>query len=179
MSIYNNNNKFVSYLIILASLFILFLFTKDKAQSIYEQLDLKGTYISSLNDNKAKLTELNNLKNKLVNSQEKIDKYNVVIKEDELIDYIYSSIDKTNGRGGMSTVTNITIWKSTETELWFKETLVNIALRVPSEEKMKQIINIFTSDTSKYHFFISSFNFPYWDDSGNYSLVLPLKILYK
>jgi hypothetical protein len=109
MSIYNNNNKFVSYLIILATLFILFLFTKDKVSSIQENLDLRDTYKTSLNESKTKLTELNNLKNKLANSQDKIDKYNVEIKEDELINYIYTSIEKTNGINGISTVKNVTI----------------------------------------------------------------------
>jgi hypothetical protein len=96
-----------------------------------------------------------------------------------LINYIYTSIEKTNGINGISTVKNVTIWESTDTELWFKETIVNVSLRVPNEDQLKQIVNIFTSEESKYQFFISNFNFPYWDEGGNFTVNLPLKILYK
>lgn len=179
MSIYNKNNKFVSYLMILISLFILVLFTSDKIKQIYQNIDLKDTYTINLNDKKTKLNELNKLKNSLANSKADLEKYNVTIKEDELIDYIYSSIEKTNNRNGVSIVKNVTISEPTETELWFKETSINVNLRVPSEDKLKEIINLFLSKNSKYHFYISSFSYPMWETQENFSVSLPLKILHK
>lgn len=178
MSIYNNNNKFVSYLIILASLFILVLFTKDKVQSINENLDLKETYTNTLKESKTKLTELNNLKNSLASSQENLDKYNVVINEDEMIDYIYSSIEKTNGRNGITTIKNVDISEPAETELWFKESLINLSLRIPNEEKLKQILDVFTSKDNRYNFIVTSFTFPYGSTEWNFSVTIPLKILH-
>lgn len=179
MSIYNKNNKFVSYLIILISLFILVLFTSDKIKEIYQNIDLKETHNISLNEKKAKLGELNNLKNSLANSKADIDKYIVTIKEDELIDYIYSSIEKTNNKNGVTLVKSVSISEAKETELWFNETLVSINLKVPNEEKLKEILDIFIWKKSKYNFFISSFSFPYWETEENFSVSIPLKILHK
>lgn len=179
MSIYNKNNKFVSYLIILISLFILVLFTSDKIKEIYQNIDLKETYTTSLNEKKAKLGELNTLKNSLSNSKADIDKYIVNIKEDEVIDYIYSSIEKTNNGNWVSIVKSVTISEPSETELWFKESLININLRVPNEDKLKEIIDTFISKNSKYNFYITSFSFPYGETQENFSVTIPLKILHK
>ncbi|MDP3380864.1 MAG: hypothetical protein Q8S84_05060 [bacterium] len=99
------------------SLFILVLFTSDKIKEIYENKDLKETYTLSLNDKKAKLTELNTLKNSLVNSKADLDKYNVIIKEDEIIDYIYSTIESKNDRNGTSSINSLNISEPIKTEL--------------------------------------------------------------
>jgi len=179
MSIYNNNNKFISYSIVLIWLFVVFLFTKGQVISIYENLDLIETHSNTLDEKNTRLWELNTLKNSLVNSQKLIDKYNIEIKEDEIIDFIYSSIERTNDINGVSTVKNITISDPVKTELWFNQSLINISLRLPNEERLKEIINIFISDTSKYKFYINSFNFPYWDNSWNFNVSLPLVILHK
>ncbi|MBT3727138.1 hypothetical protein HOG21_05700 [bacterium] len=49
MSINTKNNKFVSYLILLLSLFILILVTKDQITVMQENLDLKETANITLN----------------------------------------------------------------------------------------------------------------------------------
>jgi preprotein translocase subunit SecF len=98
MSVYKNNNKFVSYLIILITLFILVLVTKDKFGTLQEKLDLKETYTSTLEEKKKTLQQLNDKKMELDKSAQNIDKYMIEIKEDELIDYIYSYIEKINDK---------------------------------------------------------------------------------
>jgi hypothetical protein len=55
MSTYNKNNKFISYLILLFSLFILLLVTKDKVMQIQENIDLKETYNIELAQKKSRL----------------------------------------------------------------------------------------------------------------------------
>lgn len=179
MSINSKNNKFVSYLTILISLFILVLFTSDKIKQIYQNIDLKETYNISLEDKKTKLNELNTLKNSLTSSKADLDKFIVTIKEDEVIDYIYSSIEDTNDQTWVSIVKNVTISEPKETELWFNETLININMRVPNEEKLKKIIQLFLSKNSKYNFYITSFSYPYGESQENFSVSLPLKILHK
>ncbi|MDP2090084.1 MAG: hypothetical protein Q8K30_00675 [Candidatus Gracilibacteria bacterium] len=179
MSIYNKNNKFVSYIIILFSLFILVLFTSDKIKEIYENKDLKETYTLSLNDKKAKLTELNTLKNSLVNSKADLDKYNVIIKEDEIIDYIYSTIESKNDRNGTSSINSLNISEPIKTELGFNETLITINIRVANEAKLKEILDVFLGKKSKYLFYISSFSFPYGETQEKFSVTIPLKILHK
>ncbi len=189
MSVYNKNNKFVSYLIILISLFIVVLFTKDIVKSIYENIDLKDNYTIKLDEKKDKLSKLNDLQNKLINSKEDIAKYMLEIKEDEIIDYIYSSIEKINiekikweninTEKWITYVRAITISEPVDTELWFKETLINIDLKVPNEVKMKEVLDTFISKESKYNFFINSFSFPYGEKETDFTVSLPLRILHK
>jgi Tfp pilus assembly protein PilO len=117
MSVYNKNNKFVSYLIILVSLFVLVLVTKDQVMFMQENLDLRDMNNVELSEKKTKLSELNNLKAELVNTSENISKYNVSIKEDEIIDYIYSYIEETNNKDGIATVKSISISDAVDTEM--------------------------------------------------------------
>lgn len=180
MSVYNKNNKFISYLIVLITLFILVLFTKDEIMNIQENNDLNETYINELNLKNSKIEELNKLKKELSNTSEDIDKYKLEIKEDEIIDYLYSNIEDINDGSWVVLINNISIWEAIDTEIWFKETNINLNLRVPSEKKLKKVLDFLTSSDSKYNFFINSFTFPYGKDiNWKYSVFIPLKVLYK
>lgn len=183
MSLYKKNNKFVSYLIVLLSLFILIIFTKDKIGILQENLDLKETYNLELDESKTELQELNDLKLDLANSSKDIAKdiakYTVEIQEDEIIDYLYSYIEKTNNSDGLIIVKSLSIWDAVDTEIWFKETTINLNLRVPNENRLKSLLNFLTSSRSKYNFFITSFSFPYGGIEWNFNVSIPLKVLYK
>jgi len=179
MSVYNKNNKFISYLIILATFFIVVLFTKDQIIKIQENRDLRDTYNIELEAKKTQLSEINEKRTMLNNSSENIDKYILEIKEDEIIDYLYSYIEETNKRNWVSIIKNISISDPKDTELWFKETLITLDLLVPSEEKLKRTLEFLTSSKSKYNFFITSFTYPYWKIDWNFSVTIPLRVLYK
>lgn len=179
MSVYNKNNKFISYLIILSTFFIVVLFTKDEILMIQENRDLRDTYNIKLEDKKTQLTEINDKRLMLSKSSENIDKYDVNIKEDEIIDYFYSYIEEINKRNWVSIIKSISISNPKDTELWFRETTINLELLVPSEEKLKRILEFLTSPKSKYNFFISSFTYPYGEIKWNFNVTIPLKILYR
>lgn len=180
MSIYSGKNKFVSYLIILISLFILILFTKDQITKIQENNDLKETYTIDLDNKKTKLSELNELKSRISTwSGLDTSKYNVEIKEDEIIDFIYSYIEKNNGKDWIIFVKNISISEPQDTEIGFKETTINLNLRISNENKLKEILDFLVSSKSKYNFFISSFTYPYGKIDKSFNVSIPLKILHK
>ncbi|MCD5385327.1 hypothetical protein LRZ95_01520, partial [Candidatus Gracilibacteria bacterium] len=61
----------------------------------------------------------------------------------------------------------------------FKEIKINLNILVPSEEKLKRILDFLTSPKSKYNFFIDNFTYPYGEIKGNFKVTIPLKILYK
>lgn len=175
----SKNNKFISYLIVLMSLFVIVLFTKDIIFSIQENLDLKENYTLQLESKKVKLTSLNNLKNQLNNSSEDIDKYLVNITEDELIDYVYWYIEESNWKEWIIKVKSISITDEQDTEYGFKETTFNLNLVMPNEERLIDILDFLTSSNSKYNFFINSFNYPYGDIKEDFTVTIPLKILHK
>jgi hypothetical protein len=91
------------------TLFVLIIATKGNIIKLQQNLDLKGTTNFELNLKKDKLKNLNELKNKLESSSESIDKYLVELKEDELINYIYSYIEDTNSANGVIIVKSISI----------------------------------------------------------------------
>lgn len=179
MSVYNKDNKFISYIFVLISLFILVLFTKDQVMLIQENLDVREVNNIELTTKVDRLKELNDLKIALENSTENIDKYTAEIKEDEIIDYIYSYIEKTNWVNGITIVKSLSLSEPEDTEIWFKESNVVLNLMVANEDKLKEILNFLTSKESKYNFFITSFNYAYWNSNWNLSISIPLKILYK
>lgn len=179
MSVYKKNNKFISYIIILVALFILVLITKGQFEVLQEKLDVKETQTISLAEKRAKLDELNNKKVELSKSSEDIDKYTMEIKEDEIIDYIYSYVENINDKDGITIIKSISISDPEDTEMWFRETNITLNLSVPNEEKIKKILDFLTSSESKYKFFVSSFSFPYGKVEWGYNISVPLKVLNK
>jgi hypothetical protein len=101
------------------------------------------------------------------------------VKEDEIIDYLYSYIEETNRRNWITLIKNISISNPKKTEIWFNETDINLTLTIPNEKKLKTILLFLTSSKSKYNFFINSFNYPYGKNDWDFTVTLPLKLLYK
>jgi len=179
MSINTKNNKFISYLIILITFFILVLVTKNEILNLQEKSDLKESYKIELEGKKQKLTEINEKKMMLNKSSENIDKYQLSIKEDEIVDYLYSYIEETNRRNGVVLIKNISISNSKQTEIGFEQTDINLTLIIPNEEKLKTILLFLTSPKSKYNFFINSFNYPFGKINWNFTVTVPLRVLHK
>jgi hypothetical protein len=98
-------------------LFIVVLITKDQILVLQEKLDLKETYTQNLAEKRIKLNELNELKNELLSSDTNTRKYNVEIKENEIIDYIYSFIEDSNNQKGIVLIKSISISEPVETEM--------------------------------------------------------------
>lgn len=179
MYTYNKNNKFVSYLVFLLALFILVLFTNDIFSKIQENKDTRGQTKLELETKKNTLKQLNDLKVKMNNSNIDIEKYNVVISDSEIMNYIYSNIEKMSSTDWIIMINNILIWDTKETEIWFKETVININLKVPNEKKLKQVFDFLTSKDSKYNFILWSLSFPYWNLNTDFNINIPLRILHK
>jgi len=173
------NNKFISYFIMLITFFILILVTKGIIVNIQENNDLKDSYKIELDSKTEQLEKINKKKIMLNKSSENIDKYNIVVKEDEIIDYLYSYIEETNRRNWITLIKNISISNPKKTEIWFNETDINLTLTIPNEKKLKTILLFLTSSKSKYNFFINSFNYPYGKNDWDFTVTLPLKLLYK
>ncbi len=180
MSVYKKNNKFVSYLIILVALFILVLVTKNQYDILQWKLDSKETNNNILIEKETKLQWLKSLEQKLAKTSENIDKYIVEIKEDELIDYLFSNIERINKEEWVAAeIKSISISEPIDTEIWFKESNITLNISVPNEEISKKILDFLTWKESKYNFFVSSFSFPYGEKKEwGYNMSIPLKVLH-
>jgi len=180
MAFLDKNNKFVSYLIILLSLFIVVLVTRVQIMTLQENLDVKEIKTNELNDKKEQRDDLDRIKAKLKSDDSKVGKYLTAFNEDELIDYIYSYIESTlSTEGGITEVKNISFTEWEKNEIWFTESNIIIKLRVPNVEKMKNILDFLTDSESKYNFFVDSFTYPNVDTESSFNITIPLRVLYK
>lgn len=180
MPLLDNNNKFLWYIILLLSLFIIVLFTRTQVMNLQvnlEEVDLNESLLQEQREESLKIEEI---KNNLDEDNKEIDKYLIEVNEDEIIDYIYSEIEVENlNWNWLVEIRNISISEWLVNEMWFRESLVTLNLRVSSEEILLKVLDFFASDDSKYKFFIDSFSYPNMESESSFNTTLPLKIFYK
>ena len=183
MSPLDNNNKFFWYIVVLVGLFILVLFTRNEFMGLQVNLDEKYINEQSLIEQRDEVQRLTDIKNSLANWDDNydIEKYLINFSEDEIIDYIYSEIESDNIKytDWIVTIKNISISDWIVNEMWFKESLITLNLRVPSETRMYKVLDFFADEDSKYKFFIDSFSFPNMVSESSFNITLPLKVFYK
>ena len=179
MSIYKKDNKFISYLVILLSLFVLVLFTKTEVMNMQENFDAKDTVELELQAKTNELSELNEIEKKLKKDDSATKRYEVSITEDKLMNYFYGYIETIDSQVGSIGIKSISISEEKENELGFLETSVTLSLNVSNEAVLKQFLDFTVQESADYQFFIDSFFFPTDWREGGFSVNLPLKLYYK
>jgi len=76
------DNTFISYLIILASLFVLVLFTRGEYEKLQSNLDIRDSHLASVEEKKEELNRLNKIKASINDDDKEYVKYVTDIKED-------------------------------------------------------------------------------------------------
>ena len=183
MSVYEKNNKFVSYFIILIWLFILVLFSKDEFNIMQENIDTKDTYNEALKIKRDKIQSLNNIKNELKIKKweisKEVEKYSQIFTENELINYFYWYIETLDSKKNELTIKSINFSEWVKNELWFIESNINLNISVIDKNTMMNFLNFLTEDKSKYKFFINNFSYPNDGKEWWFSLAIPLKLFYR
>lgn len=188
-----NNKKMISYFLLIISVCVLFLFTKNMIFDVQANLEKKTQQEALVQEKTNELNRLSKLKN--VNSEE-VEKYVKEIKENEIIEYVYGLIETLNlsrelGRGSIS-VQNLTLTQPKQNEYGFLETDINLQIQVTSETKMKKLLDRLVAEDAPYKIFITSFAYETPDvttsesvsathgqQSEAFSVTIPLKIFYK
>lgn len=180
-NINNKNNKIYSYIIVLIWLFILVLFTKSAFDKIQISADEKRIEEAKLQTARDKVQKLNEIEVKLNEEADTISKYMENFSEDEMIDYIYNEIEKKNmgWEKWIVVVRSLSIKEAVVNELWFSEVNLTLNLRVPTIERMRDTLDFFTSEDSKYKFFIDSFSLPSTIAESWFNITIPLKVFFK
>lgn len=183
MSVHSKDNKFLSYLIILVSLFVLVFVTKDQFSDMQINLDTKQNYEMQRDAKKSKLQDLNVLREQLKQDtstwSQDIKRFSTFFKEDELINYIYSYVEESNSEDSIVVINDVSLAEAKKNELGFEEIDLNIGLRVSSELAMINFLNFLLSENSKYSFFINNFSYPNDDREWSFNVSIPLKVFYK
>lgn len=179
MSIELKNNRFLSYLILLLTLFILVLFTKDQIMSMQSHLDTKETLNLELQEVRDQQDDLQKIAQEVEQKDSVTKRYLTKFSENEIIDYFYSYSDQINSGSGVLLINNIDISDETENQLWFLEVTVNMNVQVSDENVMKAFLDYLIAEDAKYRFFIDNYYYPLDGRKGNFNMQLPLKIFYR
>lgn len=181
-----NKNVFW-YLFIVIWLFIILLFTWPEIKNWQALKAEKKELIEKENYINSEYEKYSKIKNEILNWGEKteeIAKYTKEVKEDEVLTFIYSNIEKINATLTTQKISikNLTISKPQINQMWLKESNINLSLEVPSEAKLKEILKFLTNN-EEYKFFITSLNYTTENSGGlnwtGFSIQIPLKVFYK
>lgn len=179
MGVIKKDNKFVSYLIILLALFILILVTLNQYKVLQENLDNNYNIKTKIDEKTEIINKNDEIRSKIKEDISYTEKYLVDIKENEIIDYIYSYIEKSDSPDSRINIKSIDITEWKKNELWFLESNIKLSLQVSNEKTLKRLLDFFTSKDSKYNFFITNFNYPNDWREWSFNVEIPLKIFYK
>lgn len=192
-----NNTKFLWTVLIFLSLFIILLFTKEQIYSWQSLSEEKWNLIKKEQELSVTNWELTDISKKLNKESadfdgaeySKIQKFSKGLKEDEIVNFIYSKIWQLNWQIPVKRVEikslKISAWQ--ENLMKFLESNISLDLKVSSKEKLKEVLNLL-NDNEEYRFFVTSLNF---EDRTSENLVtsenwnewievsIPLKIFYK
>lgn len=168
-----------SYVFILLSVFILFVFTKDFYFSVVETKEQSKTLESQIaqkNEEYKKLTQiktdLNNPKSKTLN----INKFLVKFSEDELLEYFYTYANQNIAKVKIDNLT-FSEWKLNE--FGINEGQIELSATFTTEQDMIDMIQ-FLLKSEKYNLYIHEFNYQFGSDfTAPIKVSIPLKILYR
>lgn len=175
----NNQNKLVSYFLILLSIFLLLFFVKDSYFKLQENLDSLSIKNTGNNDKKETLAELNSIKQKpwLENV---VKKYIHNFDENEILDYFYAYVNKNKFGSWYSMINSINLEKWSKNEYGFNEWKINLSVVFSDEIELFKMLNFITWKTSIYSFFIDNFTFPNEPNSETWFQVnIPIRVFYK
>jgi len=170
------NQKTISYLLIIISVFLLLFVITDQYNKMQEKLDNRASLVNQLKTKQKDFLALNSLKKSLSKNKGVIEKYTKNFTEDEMIKYIYDyTIDPSKGK---IVIKNMDFSKWVKNELWFIESDINLSIRVENEQAMLNFIDFLTKKDSTYTFFINNFSYPYDNREGSFDVNIPLKLFY-
>lgn len=168
-----------NYLLLLGTILMLFVFTKDfyfeyvetKAQS----QTLQQT-ITQKNEEYDKLTkiksEINSPKNKDLN----LKKFLIKFSEDELLDYFYSY---SNDNFAKVKIDSLNFSQGNLNEFGLTQGQIDLVATFTSEADMMEMIDVLLK-SEKYNLYIHDFSYQFGSDfTGPIKVSIPLKVLYK
>lgn len=174
---------FLSYVCVLAWLFLVSLVTVPLYQKLIVERELKTMKQAELQRETERLAELQNIRNQMQEAwdaiSEKITVLSKEFSEIEIFQYLHNYTRTLSGTRDMIVLREIWFSEAQESDIWFQKTMINISLVVSSEEALFNFMQYLTQDGNEYKFFIPSFTYPLWEAQGNFSVQLPLVLYHR
>lgn len=173
----NAKNTLIANVLIIISLFVLLLFTKDYYFNLQNNLEQKENLEIELEEKTNELKKFEEIKSKIENSDDLgIDKYDRDFREDELIDYLYGLAEDEENDSGLKIISvNFDAWELNQE--WFMEWEINLNLDVDNEESLMNLVGTLIS-SEEYKFFVLNLDYPF-NSEEDFKVTLPLKVYYK
>lgn len=168
-----------NYLLLLGTLLMLFVFTKD---FYFEYVETKAQSqaleqsIATKNEEYDKLTKIKSEINSPKNKDLHLKKFLITFSEDELLDYFYSYANSNFTKVKIDSL-NFSEWNLNEFGL--KEWKIDLVATFSSEADMMEMINVLLK-SEKYNLYVHDFSYQFGSDfTGPIKVSIPLKVLYK
>ena len=179
MSVELKNNTFLNYLFILASLFVIVLFTKWQIMNYFELQDVKYWLEQDIAELREEQDSLNKIAVEVEKEWDETQRYNITITEDKIIDYLYTYAQTISNDSGSVMITNISLSDEKENQFGFLERTINLDAQVSDVQTMKNLLDYLVAEDAKYRFFIDTFYYPNDNREGSFNVQVPLKIFYR
>ncbi len=176
-----NNNakyKFLTYLFLLLTVFVVFLFSKNLYTQITENTKQKQALTQQLEEKNAQYQEISKIKSDIDSwavQDIDFDKFLSNFSEDELVEYFYSYANNNPSKVQIQTI-GLSQWAYNE--FGFMEAKIDLWVTFSSEKDMLDMIT-FLQNSQKYNFFIHELNYSLGNTLSPISVNIPLKVLYK
>lgn len=179
MWVEKKDSHFLSYVILLVSLFILILFTRGQYTKLQSNLDTRDTHLATLQEKRDELVRLNDIKAIVTQEQWNYEKYMIEIDESEIIESLYSYVESLNSQEGIINMKNINFSQPKKNEFGFTQTDILIQAVVSNETTLIRFLDFLVDEKSDYPFFLDSFSYSNDGRKWPLSVTIPLKIFYK
>lgn len=176
----NNKSKYsvLTYLFLLLTIFVLFIFTKNVYYKIKENSSMVSTFKETLAQKQKEYDDLSKIKidiDSWKSGIEWLEKFLINFSEDELTKYFYDYANTNNSKLRINSIW-LTEWKLNE--YGFKEGNIDLSVTFATEQDMIDMLN-FLLNSDKYNFYIHNFEYPFGKIQWNFTVSIPLKVLYK
>lgn len=173
-----SKNSLITYFLLLLSILVLFLFTKNIYYSVKENSENLASLKEQISQKNQEYDNLSKIKLDIESWKSDVkdlNKYLVNFNEPEITNYLYSYANSNVWKLRIEAI-NLTEWKLNE--FWINEWKIDLEVSFATETDMINMVN-FLLNSETYNFFIHDFNYEYWNISWPFKVTIPLKVLYK
>lgn len=179
----NPQNNFSSYLLILASLFVIVFVTKNLFNDTQILLDERSVHEATESQKRSELDTLEELQSRL--SQEwsealwEIQWFKWDFSEEDMIEYIHKYTGSVNSWSERIVMRDISISGDNLSDIGFSTANVTVTAVFSSENTLFSFLDYLTNPENEYRFYISSLSYPLGNDVWNLQVSVPLTLYYK
>lgn len=175
----NAKYKFLTYLFLLLSVFVLFLFSKNIYSEILQNNKEKQVLLQKIEEKNQEYASVAKIKSDIdAGNIENADfeKFLSDFSEDEVVEYFYAHANTNKTKWSIE---SLSLSEGSFNEFGIKEARIDINAVFATEKDLMDVISALILNSPKYNLYIHQLNYPMGSVSGPISVSLPIKLLYK